>query len=167
MTRGTPSIEPFAAVHAPGVLHVIGLVFAEYGMTFDPADFDADLLDVEHSYLARGGWFSVLTDAGRVVGTVAALPKDEGTVEIKRLYLLPEYRGRGHGRALMEHALARARGAGCRVAVAWSDARLETAHRVYDRLGFDRIGERVLDDIDRSREYGFSRRLDGPPVPGV
>lgn len=153
------SIEPFAPPHAPGVLHVIGTVFAEHGMTFDPSDFDADLLDVEGHYLARGGWFSVLTDGGRVVGTVAAMPRGGGACEIKRVYLLAEYRGRGHGRALMEHILARAAAAGHREAVAWSDVRFETAHRVYERLGFARLGERVIDDIDRSHEYGFSKRL--------
>jgi hypothetical protein len=44
-------------------------------------------------------------------------------------------------------------------AIAWSDVRLETAHQVYDRLGFERIGERVIEDIDRSREYGFRKRM--------
>jgi putative acetyltransferase len=153
------SLEPFALPHAKGVLSVIGLVFAEYGMTFDPQAFDADLLDIPRHYVAQHGWFSVLTDDGRVVGTVAAVPKREGTVEIKRLYLLPEYRGQGHGRAMMEHALTRAREAGYGEVIAWSDVRLETAHKVYERMGFERVAERVIEDIDRSREYGFRRRL--------
>jgi GNAT superfamily N-acetyltransferase len=153
------AIAPFAAHHADAVLHVIGSVFAEYGMTFDPAGYDDDLVDVEAHYPGHGGWFSVLTDGGRVVGTVAAVPRDGSTWELKRLYLLPGYRGRGRGRALIEHALGRARDAGCRDVVAWSDVRLETAHAVYVRLGFERIGERTLDDIDRSRELGFRKVL--------
>jgi len=153
------AIEPFAPPHAPGVLHVIGAVFAEYGMTFDPSGFDADLTEIPSYYLDRGGWFSVLTDGGRVVGTVAAVPRDGGSCEIKRVYLLAGYRGQGHGRSLMEHVLALVSAAGCREAVAWSDVRFETAHTVYARLGFERIGERVIDDIDRSREYGFRKRL--------
>ena len=154
-----PAIEAFAPPHAAAVLDVIGTVFAEYGMTFDPSDFDSDLLDIPGHYAGRGGWFAVLTDAGRVVGTVAAVPKDAATCEIKRLYLLREYRGRRLGRTLMEHILERVRGARYREAVAWSDVRLETAHQVYDRLGFERIGERDLDDIDRSHELGFLLRL--------
>jgi putative acetyltransferase len=153
------AIEPYAPGHAAGVRQVIGSVFAEYGMTFDPPGFDADLADIEGVYAGRGGWFAVLTDAGRVVGTVGFLPHRPGEGEIKRLYLLPEYRGRGRGRALIEHALERARQSGCHEVTAWSDARLETAHQVYRRLGFDRIGERQLDDIDQSRELGFRKRL--------
>jgi GNAT superfamily N-acetyltransferase len=87
------------------------------------------------------------------------VPKDAAACEIKRLYLLPEYRGRGLGRALMEHILDRVREAGFLEAVAWSDVRLETAHQVYDRLGFERIGERDIDDIDLSHELGFLKRL--------
>ena len=154
-----PAIEAFAPPHAGAVLDVIGAVFTEYGMTFDPSDFDSDLLDIPRHYAGRGGWFAVLIDAGRVVGTVAAVPKGDAACEIKRLYLLREYRGRGLGRALMEHILKRVWGAGYREAVAWSDRRLETAHQVYDRLGFVRIGERDLDDIDRSHELGFLLRL--------
>ena len=160
MPPGTLVIEPFAPRHAGAVLDVIGLVFTEYGMTFDPEDFDADLLDIERNYAGCEGWFSVLTDEGRVVGTVAAVPKTERACEIKRLYLLPEYRGRGYGRALMEHILALAEAAGHREAVAWSDVRLGTAHQVYLRLGFEQIGERVIDDIDHSHEYGFLKALD-------
>ena len=159
MSSPKPAIELFAPPHAAAVLDVIGTVFEEYGMSFDPSDFDSDLLDIPRHYADRGGWFSVLTDAGRVVGTVAAVPKDAAACEIKRLYLLPQYRGRGLGRALMEHILDRAREAGFREAVAWSDVRLETAHQVYDRLGFERIGERDIDDIDQSHELGFLKRL--------
>jgi GNAT superfamily N-acetyltransferase len=152
-------IEPFAPVHAAGVVGVIAGVFAEYGMTFDLPAFDADLADIERSYLSRGGWFGVLTDAGRVVGTVALLPHGADVCEIKRLYLVAEYRGRGQGRKLLEHILERARRMGYREAIAWSDVRLATAHQVYARMGFEPTGDRQLDDIDRSRELGFVKRL--------
>lgn len=155
-------LVPFSREHAAGVVDVIASVFAEYAMTFDPADYDADLQDIEASYLARGGIFAVLLDTGRVVGTVAALPHGPTDSEIKRLYLLPAYRGRGHGRRLLQHVLEWARERGHRRAVAWSDVRLQTAHEVYRRMGFATIGERVCDDIDRSCEIGFQLDVGGP-----
>ena len=157
------SIVPYAPRHATGVLHVIGTVFREYGATFEPEGFDDDLLDIEGRYLARGGCFYILEDDGEVVGTVAALPHDERVCEVKRLYLLPDRRGRGLGRALLEHVLAWARARGFVTAIAWSDARFVTAHAVYERLGFRRFGERVADDADRSVEYGFVLALDAAP----
>jgi GNAT superfamily N-acetyltransferase len=65
---------------------------------------------------------------------------------------------------LVEHALTRARDAGYREVIAWSDVRLETAHKVYDHLFFERVGERAIEDIDQSREYGFRKDLT-PPLP--
>ena len=103
----------------------------------------------------------VLVDAGRVVGTVGAVPRSERTCEIKRLYVRSAYRGRRYGRRLMEHVLGWAGERGFHDAIAWSDVRLETAHGVYERLGFARVGERTLADIDRSREYGFRLALQG------
>src|SRR2546422_4631284 len=99
--RESPAIVPFDASHAAAVLDVIGAVFREYAMTFDPSGFDADLTDIRGSYLERGGRFWVLVDDGRVVGTVAVVPAGRGACAGKRLYLLPPYPGRRLGRALL------------------------------------------------------------------
>jgi GNAT superfamily N-acetyltransferase len=157
--NGSPAIVPFDPSHAAAVLDVIGTIFDEYAMTFDPSAYDADLTDIPGSYLGRGGRFWVLVDADRVVGTVAGMPADDRACEVKRLYLTAGYRGRGLGRALMDRLLDWACASGFRRVVAWSDARLVTAHGVYERLGFTRFGERICDDIDRSREYGFGKEL--------
>lgn len=150
---------PFAEAHAVAVVELIGAVFAEYGMTFEPSGFDADLTAIPAHYEERGGWFAVLVDDGRVVGTVGVLPHDAAVCELKRLYLRPEYRGRGHGEALLRAALAWAAARGFRRMVAWSDVRLPLAHRLYERLGFERFDARTVDDADRSREHGFRRTV--------
>ena len=150
---------PFSEEHAAGVLHVIGSTFAEYGMVFEPSGYDSDLLDIRGHYGDASGWFVVLVEGDRVVGTAGAVRRDASTCEIKRVYLLPEYRGRGYGRTLVEHILGKATEAGYREAIAWSDVRLVTAHQVYERLGFERIGERTVDDAERSCEYGFRKIL--------
>lgn len=154
-------LVPFSREHAGGVVEVIASVFAEYAMTFDLASYDADLQDIEASYVARAGVFVVLVDAERVVGSAAAVPRAAAECEIKRVYLLPVYRGRGHGRRLLQHVVDWAREHGYRRAIAWSDVRLQTAHEVYRRMGFATIGERVCDDIDQSCEVGFALELGG------
>jgi GNAT superfamily N-acetyltransferase len=128
-------------------------------MTFEPDGYERDLRDIRGVYLEGGGMFSVLVDGGRVVGTVAALPHEEATAEVKRFYLDAAYRGRGWGRALMDHVERWAAAAGFQRVEAWSDARLTRAHVVYQRLGYRRIGERRIDDVDQSTEYGFEKRL--------
>src|SRR2546429_10000537 len=97
-------------------------------MTFDPSGFDADLTDIRGSYLERGGRFWVLVDDGRVVGTVAAVPAGRGACEGKRLYLLPPYRGRGLGRALLERGFDWAGRSRSGLGLAWADAPVLASH---------------------------------------
>src|SRR5438876_272846 len=66
-----PSIIAFESRHESAVLALIGGVFAEYGLTFDPAGYDADLTRIATAYPGKGGAFWVLEEGGRIVGTVA------------------------------------------------------------------------------------------------
>lgn len=92
-----PDIVPFEEHHGPGVLALIGGVFREYGLTFEPGGYDADLTRIPGSYFLAGGAFWVLEDDGQVVGTVAIVPIGVAEVEIKRVYLDSSLRGRGWG----------------------------------------------------------------------
>ena len=154
-----PEIVPFEEHHGPGVLRLIGGVFAEYGLTFDPAGYDADLTRIRGSYFLPGGAFWVLEDDHQVVGTIAIVPVSTTEVEIKRVYLDPSLRGQGLGRALVEHALNWASTHGHTRVRLWSDVKFTRSHVMYERLGFVRRGVRDCDDIDQSREYGFEKSL--------
>jgi putative acetyltransferase len=162
MTGLGPDLRSYSPEDGGGVIDVVATVFDEYRMTFDLHGWDADLKDVEGQYAARGGAFWVLRAGGQVVGTVGVVPRPPEVCELKRLYLLPSHRGRGHGRRLVEQVIHWATGRSYRAVIAWSDVRLETAHQVYRRLGFRPIGERTIDDPDRSHELGFELPL---PLP--
>src|SRR5207249_772391 len=134
-------------------------VFAEYGLTFEPSGYDADLTRIPGSYCRAGGAFWVLEEDGRVVGTIAVVPVSADVVEIKRVYLDASLRGRGLGRMLVEHASSWAAGRGHTRVKLWSDVKFTRSHVLYERLGFVRTVIRDCDDIDRSREYGFEKAL--------
>jgi putative acetyltransferase len=152
-------IVPYEEHHGPGVLGLIGGVFAEYGLTFEPSGYDADLTRIPGNYFLPGGAFWVLEDAAQVVGTVAVVPISTTEVEIKRVYLHPSLRGQGWGRALVEHALGWAVTHGYARVRLWSDVKFTRSHVMYERLGFVRAGIRECDDLDQSREYGFEKAL--------
>jgi len=153
------AIVQYEEHHAAGVLGLIGGVFAEYGLTFEPAGYDADLTKIPGNYFRPGGAFWVLEDEGRVVGTVAAVPLSPSEAEIKRVYLHAGLRGHGWGRALVEHALSWATSRGYTRMRLWSDVKFTRSHVMYERLGFVRNGIRECDDLDQSREYGFEKVL--------
>ena len=71
-----------------------------------------------------------------VVGTVAAIPLEEGTWELAKLAVATGARRRGIGRRLTSAAIEHARAAGARRLVLSSSHRLESAVRLYEAMGF-------------------------------
>lgn len=83
---------------------VIRSVLAEYGIGWEPDGADRDVYEVETAYVQVGGAFWVVEQQGQVVGTAAFYPvsRGVGTVEIRKMYLLPQVRGQGLGRWLLQ-----------------------------------------------------------------
>src|SRR5262245_8067998 len=154
------ALTPEAASRAdiPGVIALIGRVFAEYGFIYDPATEVPDLLDFEGHYQPPHGGFFVLRQDEVVIGSVGVERIDVRTAELHRLYLDGHLRGRGTGRALVETILDWCRARGVGHLVLWSDTRFDLAHRLYGRMGFRRTGHRTLPgDANQSAEYRFER----------
>ena len=149
-------VVPFRDEYANGVIRVVKAVFDEYGFTWETDGYCRDLYDPRRYYITPGGMFWVLLDGGDVVGCVA-VKLQVGQSELHRMYLLQSHRGRGLGRRLLETCLAYAREHHSASMRAWSDVKLPDAHRLYLKHGFVRDGERICDDPDQSREYGFSK----------
>jgi ribosomal protein S18 acetylase RimI-like enzyme len=66
----------------------------------------------------------------------------DGETEIRMLGVLPAARGRGVGEALVRGCIARARSAGAPALVLSTTPEMQSAHRLYARLGFARTPER-------------------------
>lgn len=66
------------------------------------------LIDLPADQIAEGR-VSVFEEAGRTLGFVVVLPRDDGAAQLDGLFVEPERWGRGIGRRLVDHALDRAR----------------------------------------------------------
>jgi GNAT superfamily N-acetyltransferase len=153
-------IEPARATDAPSVIALVGRVFAEYGFSWDPATEVPDLFDLDRRYGGEAGAFWVARLDGRVVGSVGVERLADGRAELHRLYLDASLRGRGVGRDLVETVLGWCRKAGIGRLILWSDTRFDRAHRLYERLGFTKTGERELpNDPNDTREFGYERAV--------
>lgn len=95
-----------------------------------------DTIEALRGHYGPPGGVALWFDGGRAVGVVCVRKLDEHRAELKRLWVVPEYRGRGWGRALVEAALERARAAGFREIVLDSLDRLKPALELYRSLGF-------------------------------
>lgn len=140
---GTGRGRPRGTAGAPLISRATGddaetlrALFREYFAWLGPEGWFTDL-EAEVAALP-GGYDAVLLarEAGEVVGCVALRSLGDGACEMKRLYVRPEGRGSGAGRALAEAIVAEARGRGYR------RMRLDTlptmggAQALYRSLGF-------------------------------
>ena len=116
---------------------VVATVMAEYGLSADLESNDADLDDVVASYRARGGSFRVVTSAeGAIVGCGGLYPIDGQDAEIRRMYFLPEARGLGLGRMLLEELIALAKERRFERVVLETASVLKAAISLYRQRGF-------------------------------
>ena len=133
-----------------------GEVYVGEGYIATTDDYVHQLADADRRSREAELWVAVEGDV--VLGTVTFCPlgsayreigrDDEG--EFRMLAVAAAARGRGVGRTLVEHCLARSRDLGyAGVRISTMD-RMTDAHRVYERLGFAR-----------------SPADDWEPVPGV
>jgi putative acetyltransferase len=83
---------------------VISSVLSEYGLGWEADGADREVLEVEEYYLKAGGEFWVIEHQNKILGTGAYYPikRGENAVEIRKMYLLPEFRGLGLGKYLLQ-----------------------------------------------------------------
>jgi len=142
---------------ADDAITVMDLVFQElWHVGYDRVkgrydDFE-DMDDIDSYYFQNNGTFMVLEDDGKIIGTGGIGSLDEMTAELKRIWLLKEYRGKGLGRKLVTSLLDFARSHGYqRVELTVASPALQIeAVGLYGSLGFVPVndptgeGERLL-----------------------
>ncbi len=129
--------------HRPGdepeVFRLVREVLAGYGLSTNPRTTDADLSDIEASYTRRGGAFRVLLHHHRIVGSYGLYPLTPGVCELRKMYLDPEFKGRGLGKTMLDDAFTRARRLGFATVTLETNRRLKEAVGLYRSYGFEEV----------------------------
>jgi GNAT superfamily N-acetyltransferase len=150
------------------IVRLHGLIYAsEHGLdiTFEPyvakplADFILAGPDAGRLWIAEAG--------GEVTGSIAAVMHADGTAQLRWFLLVPEARGSGLGRHMLETALRYCRQRGASAVYLWTFAELHAAISLYERLGF-RATERVSHHVwgAERMEIRMELGLSGEPQPG-
>ena len=119
-------------------------LFQEYaqslGFSLCFQNFDKELAGLPGDYAPPEGRLLLAEYDGQFAGCVALHKLDPGTCEMKRLYLRPQFRGKGLGRALADRIIADAR------QIRYHRMRLDTVEPVmkdavamYRKLGFKQV----------------------------
>ena len=97
------------------------------------------------AYIEPGGQILVAELDGRVVGCVAIVPEGDGAAyELSKMAVVPELRGRGTGRQLLQAAIECARGLGAESLFLGSSTKLAPALHLYEALGFVHVAPETL-----------------------
>jgi putative acetyltransferase len=102
-------------------------------------DFENELAQLPGAYSPPDGVLLLAVDESATLGCVALRQVGEGVCEMKRLYVRPQGRGRGIGRALAVEVISEA------IRLGYTTMRLDTldwlveAIHLYESLGFKRI----------------------------
>jgi putative acetyltransferase len=105
--------------------------------------------------IAQGVAFFVLRADGQAAGCGGILLVGSEYGELKRMYVRPQFRGRGFGELLVHHLVAHARSHAITVARLETGIHQQEAIRLYERLGFRRIppfGPYFADPLSRCYE---------------
>jgi GNAT superfamily N-acetyltransferase len=164
VSHPSPTLRPVRDEDADHLIALIGAVYDEHpGCVLDLPGLDADLSYPETHAACRGNRWWVVEDAGGIVATVGVSAlREDGAVELKRLYVAASHRRQGLASRLVATVDAHAARVGATRLELWSDTRFEDAHRLYTGQGYEATARtRALHDPSNTTEYHFSK----PVVP--
>ncbi len=137
------SIVAVSAEHDAAICRIIqqgGREFGAIGEGFGPSDAEVMAMSQHYRGEAQGYWVALMDN--EVVGGVGIADFDAAThtCELRKLFVAPQWRGRGIGLALTEHALAFAR-QHYRQCYLDTLSNMPAAIGLYQRLGFECLAE--------------------------
>jgi GNAT superfamily N-acetyltransferase len=106
---------------------------------FDADEFERELATLPGSYSPPGGDLLLASIDGVSAGCVALKPIDSERCEMKRMFVYPEFHGRGIGRALGNAIVDAARAARYQSMLLDTSIRQKEAQTLYRELGFQYI----------------------------
>jgi putative acetyltransferase len=137
-------LRPIRPGDDPAVAAVIRAVMPAFGAGGPGfAIHDPEVDAISTAYPEPRAAYFVLELDGRVVGGAGVGPlagADADVAELRKMYVLPEGRGLGAGKALVARCIAEARARGYRRLYLETLTGMDAAQRLYDQAGFARLG---------------------------
>lgn len=126
---------------SPEQISAVRELFLEYANSLNFSlcfqSFEKELAELPGDYAPPGGRLLLATQQFQLAGCVALHKLDAETCEMKRLYVRPQFRGKGLGRVLAERVVADATEMG------------------YKRLRLDTVEPVMRDAVGLYRKLGF------------
>lgn len=136
------NIELVPATSAEDIA-IVRELFREYaaGLSIDLCfqNFAEELATLPGGYAPPRGRLLLAKVDGKIAGCIALRPMEWETAELKRLYVRPEFRRHGIGKALVAHVLEEARAIGYRTVRLDTLREMHNAIALYTASGFREV----------------------------
>lgn len=152
------NVRTLTADEEPAVSLIAAMV-DEMRLLYD--DLDVESSEMPSAVPADFVCFLVGFEDGAAVCCGGLKPLDDGTVEIKRMYVTPQARRRGAGRRLLIELETEARRRGFLVARLDTGPRQPSAERMYREAGYAEIGNFNANPV---ASFWGEKRLDSATV---
>ncbi len=134
----------FAQAESPEQIAQARELFLEYGQSLGFSlrfqNFDQELAELPGDYAPPDGRLLLAEYESELAGCVALHKLESGICEMKRLYLRPQFRGKGAGLALANRILEEARQIGYRkIRLDTVEPVMKDAVAMYRKFGFNEI----------------------------
>ena len=134
----------FIRAESPSQLSEARKLFIEYsewlGLDLCFQNFERELAELPGRYAPPDGRLLLALSNEQIAGCVGLRKLDDGVCEMKRLYVKPEFRGQGLGKALTVRLIEEARRAGYgAMRLDTLPAQMDGAVKLYRFLGFREI----------------------------
>jgi N-acetylglutamate synthase-like GNAT family acetyltransferase len=105
-----------------------------------------DLLDIPKFYQQNNGNFWIAIDHDIVIGTIALIDIGQSQGTLRKMFVLPEYRGqtKGIGKKLLETLINWSQQKGLNSVYLGTTEQFKAAHRFYEKNGFIEIKKNQL-----------------------
>lgn len=132
------SFEEASNQKADQIRALIFKVLEEFGLKPDNPELDGDLDDIEFHY--KGGFFGVIKNPeNKIIATFALYYLRENVLEIRKMYLLPEYRSLGIGKWMLHFLIAKAKSLSTNKLELKTASVLKAAIGLYQKIGFEEV----------------------------
>ena len=159
-------IRPLKAGEAGNAFRTLNEEWIERHFTLEDKDRET-LGDPDTHILAKGGYIFLAFGKQQglpAIGCVALIPMGGGVYELAKMAVAPGFRRQGIGRALLEHAIERAREIGAHSLFLGSSTKLPAALRLYESAGFEHVPPGEVPPSPYVRANVFMRLPLGEPV---
>jgi carbonic anhydrase len=128
---------------SPAQIEHVRALFTEYaaspGCSKCFRDFDKEVAELPGEYAAPEGRLLLALHRRKPAGCVGLSKADDGAAKMKRLYVRPQFRGKGIGRALAAAVIEAARESGYERMRLYTFPFMREAIALYRTLGFKRV----------------------------